>query len=258
MSNITESARSRWTEIKQETREGANTATRVGDAGLLILDAIDTLDTLKAPLESPVFQRTLKLFYGDEEGDIFLIKKAEENGVPLVSITPQEIAIGVEIDAILLGSQTSYIYLGDSATNIIIGGNNFSQNMFIGEGIDRIQIGKSSYAIEIGYLSYIVDIGNAGNFVYIGDFAQNLNIGLDAISIMIGGGKEEQSISIGQAISSITFGELANLIKIGENASVIELFAPAVAEDVQSIYVQLSDNSLGVMSKSDFLAWLNN
>jgi len=45
MSNITESARSRWTEIKQETREGANTATRVGDAGLQLVAAVENAES---------------------------------------------------------------------------------------------------------------------------------------------------------------------------------------------------------------------
>jgi hypothetical protein len=44
MSNITESSRSRWTEIKQETREGANTATRVGDAGLQLVAAVENTE----------------------------------------------------------------------------------------------------------------------------------------------------------------------------------------------------------------------
>jgi len=68
MSNLTESARSRWTEIKEETREGANTATRVGDAGLQLVAAEELTES-----------KVEKLKYADKTG---ITVEAETNYLP--------------------------------------------------------------------------------------------------------------------------------------------------------------------------------
>lgn len=260
MSNLTESARSRWTEIKQETREGANTATRVGDAGLLILEALDTLDTLKAPLESPVFHGSLKLFYGDEEEDIFLIKKADDS-TPLVSITPQNVAIGEGMSTISIGDSAYSINLGYKAYDISIG----DEASYVRIG-GNIVINETVNHIFIGINSNHINIGEETNEFYLGSFAEELRLGDSAIHVFLANnsdfvylGSYAYKFHLGNEASEIYLGDEANLLYI--NAKSTKLLSPTETDATSTknykIYIKREDNTLAVMTKSDFLTWLN-
>ncbi len=199
MSNLTESARSRWTEIKQETREGANTATRVGDAGLLILDALDTINTLKAPKESPTFRGNVKLIFDNSSGEVLSVSLTEYPSIQLLYLSTSTAMFGNgafygsvlnNVHTISMANHAGYVEIGSLASEIRIG-----------YSADEVNLGDSAEIIDIGNLSTTVNIGNSANLIDIGYSADSIGFGVTA-----------GAIYIGESAAGIQFGDSAYVL----------------------------------------------